>query len=603
MINSKNTRFVLVLALYLLCVNGIFAQDIVPFEVVDNESVGLTVAPYSKWGMAVGDFNKDGYPDIFNIRWNGAGEYSRLYMNQAGTFLDISDQTPLPQLEGADDEGNTRTATFIDFDNDGDQDISFCTPKAIFLLRNDDNTFVDVSEEMGFVGYIPPGFIIEWHFSIGGWADYDLDGDLDCIIGQVNNDNLYLFRNDGDQFTNVATEAGLDGTVLAQSSRLTWLDFDLDGDPDIYSQYNFFRNDDGVFTDVTEEMGLGGLENSSYREMFDYDNDGDFDFFKVVGSATDAATNEMWENRDGVFVNVTADVGLAINRDRYRSMTVGDFDNDGDQDIFVQLNIDPSLDVLLVNDYIGPGERAFADVAEFIGITKTGDRKGSAFLDYNMDGWLDVYLSSAEFSHILYKNLGGNGANWVMFMLEGTQSNRDAVGTYIKIYTGDKMQVRYTKAGNGFLRQDNPHVHFGLGLETAIDSVVIHWPLGQKQVLTDVAMNQYHKVKEPDLTSVESPDENNVPQVFELEQNYPNPFNPSTNITFHLAKAENVTLSIFDVSGRMVNTLVNEPYAAGHHKVVWDGLDSQGNLTAGGMYFYRIQTSDFTETKKMVFIK
>lgn len=589
--------------LFIICTTTIFAQDIVPFEIIENESVGLTVAPYSKWGMAVGDINKDGYPDIFNIRWNGAGEYSRLYLNQGGTFLDISQQTPLPQLEGASDESNTRTAIFVDFDNDGDQDLSFCNPKAIFLLRNDNNTFVDVSEEMGFVGEIPSGFIVSWIFSLGGWADYDLDGDLDCIVGQENNPNMYLFRNDGDHFTNVATEAGLDGTVLAESSRLTWIDFDLDGDPDIYSNYYLFRNDNGVFTDVTEEMGLGGLENSSYREMFDYDNDGDFDFFKVVGSATDAATNEMWENRDGVFVNVTNDVGLTINRDRYRSMTLGDFDNDGDEDIFVQLNIDPSLDVLLVNDYIGPGERAFADVAEFVGITKTGDRKGSAFLDYDMDGWLDIYLPSAEHNHILYHNLGGNGANWVMFMLEGTQSNRDAVGSLVKIYTGDKKQMRYTKAGNGFVRQDNPHVHFGLGLETAIDSVVIRWPLGQKQVLTDVAINQYHKIKEPDITSVDSDREKNIPLSFQLKQNYPNPFNPNTSIAFQLKFAGDVELNIYDMTGRKVNTLFKGFLSAGPHVVDWDGSDNEGHLLSTGMYFYSLQAKSFSQTRKMVFIK
>jgi len=163
---------------------GLFAQDIVPFEIMDNETMGLTVTPYSKFGMAVGDINKDGYPDILCLRWNGSGQYSRLYLNQGGTFLDISDQTPLPQLEGESDQALSRTAIFVDYDNDGDQDLCFSNHKAIFLLRNDDNTFVDVSAEMGFVGQIPPGFINSWIFTIGGWADYDMDGDLDCIIAQ-----------------------------------------------------------------------------------------------------------------------------------------------------------------------------------------------------------------------------------------------------------------------------------------------------------------------------------------------------------------------------------------------------------------------------------
>ncbi len=594
-----------IVTITIICIMQIpaIAQDLVAFEVMDNDEVGLTVAPYSKWGMAVGDINKDGYPEIFTIRWNGSGEYSRLYLNNQGTFQDISaDHTPLPKIEGQSDQSETRTTVFVDFDNDGDQDLCFSNPKAIFLLRNDNNTFVDVSEEMGFVGQQPPGFISSWRYSIGGWADYDLDGDLDCIVAQENNENLYLFRNDGDHFTNVATEAGLDSTVMAESSRLSWFDFDLDGDPDLYSSYHFFRNDDGVFTNVTEEIGLGGLESVAYREMLDYDNDGDFDFFKVVGAANDPATNEMWRNDDGVFVNATEDVGLIISRDRYRSMTVGDFENDGDLDIFVQLNIDPSLDVLLVNDEVNPGDHVFANVADFVGINKTGDRKGSAFLDYNMDGWLDVYLPSAEFNHILYKNLGGNGANWVMFMLEGTASNKDAVGSLVKLYADGKQQMRYTRAGNGWLRQDNPHVHFGLGYAESIDSVVIRWPLGYKQVLTDVAINQYHKIVEPEQTNVQMADNGAQPVAFRLEQNYPNPFNPSTTINYHVSEPTTITLTIYDMLGRKVKTLVSSNQLPGTHSVMWNGRDDIGHSVASGVYVYRMQAGKFIASQKMVFM-
>ena len=129
-INSKLSILV-TLTLCIFCSSGILAQDIVPFEIIDNGSVGLTVVPYSKFGMAVGDINKDGYPEILTLRWNGDGEYSRLYLNQEGTFLDISNQTPLPQIEGAGSVALSRTTYFVDFDNDGDQDISMSNPEAI----------------------------------------------------------------------------------------------------------------------------------------------------------------------------------------------------------------------------------------------------------------------------------------------------------------------------------------------------------------------------------------------------------------------------------------------------------------------------------------
>ena len=434
------------------------AQELVAYEVIENESVGLTLTPFAKYGMAVADIDRNGYPDILCMRWSGPN-YSRIFMNAEGIFQDISDQTPFEQIEGEVD--GTRTCLLVDYDNDGDKDISVSTDLGICLLRNDDNTFTDVSQEMGFTGYKPPGFISSWKFTIGDWADYDLDGDLDCVIGQENNEFVYLFRNDGNAFTNI-TGVGLDSAVEAGSRhRLNWTDFDLDGDADLFASYNFFRNENGYFTEIVEELGFGGLADVVRREFFDYDNDGDLDFFKAVGNANAVGTNEMWENRDGVFVNVSEDVGLIISRDRYRGMSIGDFDNDGDEDIFLQLNIDPSLDVLLLNDEFEDGTRAFVDVAEFVGITKTGDRKGAVFFDYDRDGFLDIYLPSVSHNHILYHNLADNGANWVGFILEGTQSNRDAIGSIVTLYTGDKKQLRLKKCGNGFVRQDNPWIHFG----------------------------------------------------------------------------------------------------------------------------------------------
>jgi len=372
----------------------------------------------------------------------------------------------------------------------------------------------------------------------------------------------------------------------------------------LYGSYQVFRNDDGVFTDITAELGLAGITDVGWREFFDYDNDGDFDYFKAVSDPGAAGTNEVWENQNGFFVNVTDEVGLTLSRDRYRSMTIGDFDNDGDQDIFLQLNIDPSLDVLLVNDEVAPGERAFADVAEFVGITKTGDRKGSVFFDYDRDGFLDIYLPSAEHNHILYHNLGGNNANWIGLILEGTKSNRDAVGSLVTIYTGEKKQIRYTKCGNGFVRQDNPWVHFGIGFATAVDSIVIRWPLGYRQVITNPEINQYHEIKEPDLSSVKA-NENASAFINTclLFQNYPNPFNLSTKIAYEISQPSHVTLEIFDMTGKRLTTVVNKMQPAGHFENEWNGFDRENNELPTGVYFYRMRANDFTYTKKMILAK
>jgi hypothetical protein len=595
-----------IIAVLFLGIKVSIAQDLSAFEIIDHATIGLTIAPFSKAGQCLVDIDNNGWADIYCLKYNDAG-HSQIYMNNEGMFTEISDQTPLAEIEDVDGI-RTFTPIWVDFDNDGDKDLSFGTSKNLHLLRNDNNVFTDVAEEMGFVGIGNPGFFSQYFYNVGSWADYDLDGDLDCVVFQQNNENCYLFRNDGEFFTDVATEAGLDSTELSHetfSNPIIFEDIDNDGDPDLQGRYNVLYNYGGVFRDVTDSIGLGDVENATYRQFFDYDNDGDLDYFKVTGLPEEAPTNEIRENQGGLFVDVTDLVGLGLMRDRYRGLSIGDFDNDGDQDIFIQLNIPEAHDLLLVNDEVEPGARAFADVAEFVGITKTGDRKGGGFFDYDKDGFLDLYLPSAGFDHLLYHNLAVNEANWVGLILEGTLSNRDAVGSAVTLYYAKGLQFRYTKCGTDWIQQDNPWVHFGIGYETAIDSIVIRWPLGYKQVLTDVAINQYHNVKEPDYTAVDFNDNSKTKaNTFKLKQNYPNPFNPETTIFYQLAKSENVNIKIYNLHGDEIKTLVaNKTQLSGNYFVVWNGKDNKNQFVSTGVYIYRLQAGNYVDMKKMTLIK
>jgi hypothetical protein len=533
-----------------------------------------------------------------------------IFSNDNGFFTDITNQSPLEQIETTGTETRIFTAMWVDYDNDGDKDLSFGRPLAFYLLKNENNNFTDVSQDVGFVGYKPPGFISEWWYCIGDWADYDLDGDLDCVANQVNNDNLYLFRNDDGVFTNVATEAGLDSTTLAgkldQSKHcwdITMADIDLDGDSDLYSVDQFFYNENGVFREVTEEIGFAELSTVSYREFFDFDNDGDLDFFKAPGDATAGESYELWENRDGYFYDISQDVGLVDqNQIRVRCMSIGDMDNDGDLDIVLCANIDGVMDLVFVNEEIEPGVRIFEDVAEFVGVTKMGDRKGSAFFDYNKDGFLDIYKPSAEYDHTLYHNLGTDG-NWIGFMLEGTLSNRDAVGSLVTLHTGDKKQIRHTVCSNGFLRQDNPWVHFGIGYATSVDSIVIRWPLGYTQVLTGFEINQYHEVKEPDYTRIDERRDTNKIHSFQLKQNYPNPFNANTRINFGLAESSFFSLIIYDINGKEIKKILEEKRQSGEHSINWDGKDNRGKVVPSGIYFYKMKIKNEIKSNKMLFVQ
>jgi hypothetical protein len=597
---------ILILLTILMLATSSFAQDeLAGYEIMDNLQIGLDVAPFEKWGVATADIDRNGWPDIFTIRWASPG-YSRLYLNNNGIYTDITPQTPLESIEA--NESHTTTVSIVDFDNDGDRDIFFGTDTHIYLLRNDDNNFTDIAQAVGLTAGAP-GFVNEYQFRIGVWADYDLDGDLDVVMGQQNNDNLLFYKNEGGTFVDIASELGFTGIaghqgsldVPTQSRRtrhLAWIDFDMDGDPDLNVGDLIYQNDNGTFTDITEATAFnpGQIEGAVW---FDYDNDGDLDYFK---ESVTGYTCELWENQDGVMVDLSLELGVHVD-DSFRGVTVGDYENDGDLDIFVQNNNNAARDVLFLNEDLGGGDRAFADVAEWIGLDKLGDRKGAAFFDYDMDGFLDIYVATAEHNHIMYHNLTLPTNNWVGFILEGTESNRDAIGTWVKLYAGEKMQVRYTQAPNSWVCQDNPYVHFGIGTATSVDSVIFEWPLGQREVLRGLEINHYITIKEGEVSSSVSKKEHSIPMKYSLEQNFPNPFNPQTTIRYSIGKPGEAQIIISNIMGEEVKRYSKFFNNAGSYSIEWNVKDKNGKELPSGLYLYRLETSEFTAIRKMLLIR
>jgi hypothetical protein len=602
------TIFKILLITILLTTASSQGQNLPAFELIDHNSIGLTPTAFEKWGQAMADIDNNGWVDIFCRRWGGPFN-SRLYLNFDGIYQDITDQTPLESIEA--NETHTRTVSLVDYDNDGDKDIFFGTDEKIYFLRNDNNVFTDVAEEVGLVGQKPPGFINRWDYNIGAWTDIDLDGDLDVIISQSFYANLYVFRNDDGMFTDVAADYGFVDFVPMGTygdrgnltARMHWIDVDMDGDLDMCAGNFIFSNDNGVFTDITESLGFSPSLPIQNSEWFDYDNDGDLDFFKTCDQ-NDAAgcAIELWENQGGSFLDVSENINMMDLLDLSRGLSAGDFDNDGDLDLFVNHAQSDFQDALLLNEEIEPGVRFFEDVIDFVGISEIGDRKGGGFIDYDKDGFLDVYIPAAHDNHRMYHNLG-NGYNWVGFILEGTQSNRDAIGTVVKLYAGGEIQLRFTKCPDGWLRQNNPWIHFGLGQSTDIDSVVIRWPLGLVEVLTNVTINQYHEIKEGDTTSKVFSNKNKIPVDFRLEQNYPNPFNPETIIRYSIPNGDELKLSIYNINGELVRRFIIFHNTGGYYNIMWNGRDDAGQLVHSGLYIYRMEINEFNTAQKMLFVK
>jgi hypothetical protein len=301
-------------------------------------------------------------------------------------------------------------------------------------------------------------------------------------------------------------------------------------------------------------------------------------------------------NGDGTFTDVAPALGMdSLIIDvafAHRGASFGDYDNDGDQDLLIGRRSTITQDLWRNN-----GDGTFTYVSDLAGINAIGsDIRSITFVDYDNDGWLDIYLmQNGSSPPFLLHNEGGNDNHWIVFKPKGTTNNTAGIGTRIEVVTGELRQTRWVEAGasggtNGFLWP-----HFGLGSVTTIDSVIITWPNGVVDIQTNVAADQYLTITEG---TVGVDDVTQVPTGFALHQNYPNPFNPSTTISFSLPVRSDVHLQLVDVLGRVVKEIVAGSFEPGSHQVKLDA----SNLSSG-VYFYKLEAGDFISTKKLVIMK
>lgn len=497
-------------------------------------------------GVCFLDYDGDDRQDLYLVNSGevpGVGRSTArnaLYRNLGGgKFRDVT------AVAGVGDRGYGMGCTVADYDNDGDQDLYVTNYGDNRLFRNEgDGTFLDVTVQAG-VG--DP----RWGTS-SAFADFDNDGWVDLYVANYVDfrieKNLYcgepkpgyrtychpdnfqalpdvLYRNLGDgTFKDVTREAGL-YTAEGKGLGVVWTDYDGDGDVDLYvandATPNFlFRNrGDGTFENVTWAAGVGfseeGLPEAGMGvDAGDFNRDGRMDLFVVNLSHE---TNSLYENRgESGFLDRTFESGLGQPSLLALGFGTGflDFDNDGDLDIFV--NNGHLLDnIHLYSDSVTYAETnmlfenlgggRFLDVAGKMGeaFRAPGVGRGSAAGDWDDDGDLDLVVTHSGRPVRLLRNDLRNENHWVGLRLEGTRSNRSAIGARVGVEAGGVILWDEVRSASSYLSQNDLRMHVGVGAEIQVTNVLVRWPGGLTETWRDLPVDRYHHLIEGSGESIQ----------------------------------------------------------------------------------------------------
>jgi hypothetical protein len=515
------------------------------YEEFETSSVGT--------GIAIGDYDGDGLPDIFVVSKTGR---CWLFRNLGGyKFEDVTEKAGVGGTPGVWTQG----ATFVDINNSGRLDIYVCRYNAPNLLyvNQGDGTFKEMAHEYG--------LDVVDSSVMAAFSDYDRDGWLDLYIAtnilnittRPNGQRgILLHNNRNGTFTNVTQGSGITGE--SQSHSATWWDYDNDGWPDLYvaNDYGypdrlFHNNRDGTFTDVLSRVLPHTSFSSMGSDLGDVNNDGYIDFLvadmaatthqrdqhliadargrdeesvATPGAAPKYHRNALLLNtgtgafREGAFL-----AGVAAT-DWTWSVRLEDLDNDGHLDLFVTNGFprDPGADVVqrvmraetpaerIRIMYESPpqtevhlalrnmGDLEFRNVSAEWGVGKKGVSFGAALGDLSGDGNLDIVYSNFHSGVTLLRNDCDSG-HVVNVYLHGTVSNRFGVGATVRVESALGLQVRQLTLARGYMSSSEPMLHFGLGADTTIRRMVVSWPSGHVQTFENLAVDQRYTVTEPSL--------------------------------------------------------------------------------------------------------
>lgn len=426
---------------------------------------------YNGNGVSFADFNLDGFDDITFGTPNGI------------VFLSNDTEGGFNEVDlGITNNGDAKHPMWVDVDNDGDLD--FFTTNAFapnrLWINEGDGSFVDITDDSGLIQSNL------WDSHGASWGDYDNDGDLDVYItnqnyfGTITN---YLFRNNGDlSFTNVNNECQCSNGVQ-NSFQSLWIDYDKDNLLDLVvindrlnNPNTIYKNlGDGSFEDVGANLNFNQGIYAMSITVGDFDNDDDDDIYVSNG----IPGNLFMRYDEDSFTNIAGNLGMEVFEVCWGAQWI-DLENDGDEDLFVS-TYDGSGEV--ENEFFINQTDDFQASQGAIGFDMS-DVHGCAHGDYNNDGFGDIALHTFTPDYKVLVNTP-NDNNWLKVNLEGVVSNSFGVGSTVHIYKQGQLQKRDLFCGEDYMSQDSYTELFGIGLLESIDSLVIAWPSGWEDVIVN----------------------------------------------------------------------------------------------------------------------
>ncbi len=470
----------------LLLLNSILLTNAQTFVKEDN-IINQTTTASNYSGPAWVDIDNDGDLDLHAPR-------EHLFFNEGDGSFTYNNTL----ITGAFST-NANGVSWADYNNDGFLDMAMSGNSLKVYKGDGGNSFEILTEgpfnpDSGFQGWAP------------AWGDFNNDGFVDIIFTHANGFHAgsstpsFLFVNNGDGRFTENTDY-LFTQEKAPYTIATWTDYDMDGDLDLFigsGPASGTPARDYIFINQLTETGsadlirledgpLGtDLQDGQTYNTVDFDNDGDFD---VHLTNYGAAIDKFYVNDNGVYTSVSTPF---TNGNGRLGNNWGDTDNDGDLDVIVTSESGKTF-------YQNNGDGTFTQITDN-GFPSSGSARGATFGDYDDDGDLDIYVVGSSDGGGFYRNDNDNGNAWVKFNLEGTVSNRAAIGAKVKVKANisgeDVWQIREVLAANSFGGHNSLITHFGLGDASTVDEAIVEWPSGETTELTNISVNTTHDVVE-----------------------------------------------------------------------------------------------------------